>query len=71
MLSFKALLCCWLTLAATVAAQTVAPNAIYDGGNNSTNSTILLNIGNGGAGQSGLVGGTLFSPIQCLLCWLT
>lgn len=69
--SFKALLCCWLTLAATVAAQTVAPDAIYDGGYNSTNSTILLNIGNGGAGQSGLIGGTLFSPIQCLLCWLT
>ena len=43
------------------AALAVVPAAIYDGGFNSsegtTNSSILLRIGNGGAGQSGLVKG--------------
>lgn len=36
------------------------PTAIYDGGfgnGTSSNSTVQLRIGNGGAGQSGLVGG--------------
>lgn len=35
----------------------VGPNAIYDGGIKDNNGTILLAIGNGGAGQSGLVKG--------------
>jgi hypothetical protein len=36
------------------------PAAIYDGGlGNGTNGTVKLNIGNGGAGQSGLVKGPL------------
>ncbi|KAN0067877.1 putative extracellular tungstate binding protein [Elaphomyces granulatus] len=61
---FKTLLCCWLPLAATVAAQAVAPNAVYNGGYNSTNGTILLNIGNGGAGQSGLIGALANAFIQ-------
>lgn len=42
-------------------ALAVEPAAVYDGGFNSTegttNSTIELRIGNGGAGQSGLVKG--------------
>ncbi|KAI0456026.1 putative extracellular tungstate binding protein [Xylaria acuta] len=41
-------------LAVSCSAQ--SPSAIYDGGYNSTNATIELRIGNGGAGQSGLVG---------------
>ncbi|KAI0966178.1 putative extracellular tungstate binding protein [Xylaria arbuscula] len=41
-------------LAASCLAQ--SPSAIYDGGFNGTNTTIELRIGNGGAGQSGLVG---------------
>ncbi|KAI0485823.1 putative extracellular tungstate binding protein [Xylaria cf. heliscus] len=41
-------------LAVSCSAQ--SPSAIYDGGYNSTNATIGLRIGNGGAGQSGLVG---------------
>ncbi|KAI0908253.1 putative extracellular tungstate binding protein [Ustulina deusta] len=41
-------------LAASCSAQN--PSAIYNGGYNSTNATIELRIGNGGAGQSGLVG---------------
>ncbi|KAK1762047.1 hypothetical protein QBC33DRAFT_582020 [Phialemonium atrogriseum] len=47
-----------LLLAAVLAGFSIAvdPEEIYDGGyGNSTNSSILLNIGNGGAGQSGLV----------------
>lgn len=44
---------CWMSLATTIAA--IEPAAVYDGGFNSTNSTTLLRIGNGGAGQSGLV----------------
>ncbi|PNY24000.1 3-methyl-2-oxobutanoate dehydrogenase [lipoamide] kinase, mitochondrial [Tolypocladium capitatum] len=44
-----------LTLVTTCSA--VDPAAVYDGGfRNSTNSTIQLRIGNGGAGQSGLIG---------------
>lgn len=39
----------------------VEPSALYDGGYNVTNSSILLSIGNGGAGQSGLVKGRLLS----------
>lgn len=42
-----------MSLATTIAA--IEPAAVYDGGFNSTNSTTLLRIGNGGAGQSGLV----------------
>ncbi|KAF4445854.1 extracellular tungstate binding protein [Fusarium austroafricanum] len=33
----------------------VSPADIYDGGYNYTNSSVLLNVGNGGAGQSGLI----------------
>ncbi|KAI0539085.1 putative extracellular tungstate binding protein [Xylaria digitata] len=40
----------------TVSCSAQSPSAIYDGGFNSTNATIGLRIGNGGAGQSGLVG---------------
>ncbi|KAJ9658680.1 hypothetical protein H2198_003558 [Neophaeococcomyces mojaviensis] len=54
MLSHSSLLLCFAT-----AALAVTPSAIYDGGFNSTegtsNSSIALRIGNGGAGQSGLV----------------
>jgi hypothetical protein len=45
-----------LSLASISAAAD--PDAVYDGGHNSTNYSILLNIGNGGAGQSGLVKGS-------------
>ncbi|KAH6662241.1 hypothetical protein B0J14DRAFT_308586 [Halenospora varia] len=38
-----------------VGALAVEPNAVYHGSYNSTNSTTLLRIGNGGAGQSGMV----------------
>ncbi|KAF2967935.1 hypothetical protein GQX73_g5602 [Xylaria multiplex] len=41
-------------LAVSCLAQ--SPSAIYDGGFNSTDATIGLRVGNGGAGQSGLVG---------------
>ncbi|TGJ79090.1 hypothetical protein E0Z10_g9675 [Xylaria hypoxylon] len=41
-------------LAVSCSAQ--SPSAIYNGDYNSTNATIELRIGNGGAGQSGLVG---------------
>ena len=58
-----------VVLAGVVAA--VDPAAIYDGGfGNNTNSSILLNIGNGGAGQSGLVKGTFqlqYGNIRSLL----
>jgi hypothetical protein len=51
-------------------ALAVEPAAVYDGGFNSTegttNSTIELRIGNGGAGQSGLVKGEVI-PYRCLL----
>ena len=50
-------LICGLSLLGSVAA--VDPNAIYrgTGSYNTTNSTVTLRIGNGGAGQSGLVKG--------------
>lgn len=35
----------------------VEPQAIYDGGLNSTDAPVLLRIANGGAGQSGLIKG--------------
>ncbi|KAI1310716.1 putative extracellular tungstate binding protein [Xylaria venustula] len=41
-------------LAVSCSAQ--SPSAIYDGGFNGTNAAIELRIGNGGAGQSGLIG---------------
>jgi hypothetical protein len=44
-------------LAAVVAA--VNPNAIYDGGYSVANASLLLRIGNGGAGQSGLIESSL------------
>jgi hypothetical protein len=44
-------------LATIVAA--VGPDAIYDGGYNVQNASLLLRIGNGGAGQSGLIEGSL------------
>lgn len=44
-----------LALAVGCAAQD--PTAIYDGGFGRLNSTIELRIGNGGAGQSGLIEG--------------
>ncbi|KAI9925794.1 hypothetical protein ASPWEDRAFT_29607 [Aspergillus wentii DTO 134E9] len=43
-----------LMLAAS--AMAVDPAAIYNGGFNSSSSTVQLRIGNGGAGQSGLIG---------------
>ncbi|KAF7345450.1 Extracellular solute-binding protein family 1 [Mycena venus] len=42
-------------LAGTALAAGVQPQEIYDGGFHSTSSPIPLRIGNGGAGQSGLV----------------
>ena len=55
---FKGLyLFCWVYLAAIVAA--VDPNAIYDSGYTVSNASLLLRIGNGGAGQSGLIEGSL------------
>ena len=44
-------------LAAIIAA--VDPDAIYDGGYSVSNTSLLLRIGNGGAGQSGLIEGSL------------
>ena len=44
-------------LVAIVAA--VNPDAIYDGGYTVSNASLLLRIGNGGAGQSGLIEGSL------------
>ncbi|KAI0518097.1 putative extracellular tungstate binding protein [Xylaria bambusicola] len=49
------------TISAVAAALAVScsaqsPDAVYNGGFNNTNGTIKLRIGNGGAGQSGLVG---------------
>lgn len=49
------LLYSWLWVAAAVFA--VEPEKVYDGGYNDTDSRIELRIGNGGAGQSGLVEG--------------
>lgn len=44
-----------------VLAQDPTPAAVYDGDYNETTSEILLRIGNGGAGQSGLVKGSYAS----------
>ena len=44
-------------LVAIVAA--VDPDAIYEGGYSVANASLLLKIGNGGAGQSGLIEGSL------------
>jgi ribosome biogenesis protein BMS1 len=44
-------------LAAVVAA--VDPDTIYDGGYTVSNARLLLRIGNGVAGQSGLIEGSL------------
>ena len=44
-----------LTLAAVTLA--VDPAAVYSGGFNSTSGNVRLRIGNGGAGQSGLIEG--------------
>jgi hypothetical protein len=58
MSSFKGLyLFCWVYLAVMVAA--VDPDAIYNGGYSVSNASLLLRIGNGGAGQSGLIEGSL------------
>jgi hypothetical protein len=48
---------CWMYLVAIAAA--VNPDAIYDGGYTVSNASLLLRIGNGGAGQSGLIEGSL------------
>lgn len=48
--------------ALTTPVAAVSPNAIYDGGIKGNNGSIQLAIGNGGAGQSGLIkGNTLLS----------
>lgn len=47
----------------------ITPAAVYDGGYYGNNSPILLGIGNGGAGQSGLIKGTPYfrhPAKQCL-----
>lgn len=43
----------------TASTYPVDPAAVYNGGYDSTNN-IALRIGNGGAGQSGLIEGKLF-----------
>lgn len=40
-------------------ADAVAPEAVYSGGFDHKNETIKLRIANGGAGQSGLIKGTM------------
>lgn len=50
-----------LILAAS--AYAVDPAAVYDGGHKSSSTPITLRIGNGGAGQSGLIGGR-FIPLH-------
>lgn len=44
-------------LALATSAYAVDPAAVYNGGYNSSKE-VLLRVGNGGAGQSGLIGGT-------------
>lgn len=53
-------------VALAVAAPTAAidPNAIYDGGIKGNNGTIQLAIGNGGAGQSGLIKGMYMQTME-------
>ena len=46
---------CWIYLVVHIIA--VEPEAIYNGGLAKEDDPILLKIGNGGAGQSGLVKG--------------
>ncbi|TGZ81125.1 hypothetical protein EX30DRAFT_364142 [Ascodesmis nigricans] len=53
MVQLQSILILFLTAFSTVVA--VDPDAIYDGGLPSNSSPIALRIGNGGAGQSGLV----------------
>jgi len=50
-----------MSIATIVLAQEVKPEQIYDGGDSNGTSPILLRIGNGGAGQSGLVKGLYLS----------
>jgi hypothetical protein len=53
-----------LVLALSLGCAAQSPTAVYDGGFGKFNSTIQLRIGNGGAGQSGLIKGRhLFLPI--------
>lgn len=51
-----------LALVLGCAAQ--SPAAVYDGGFGKFNATIELRIGNGGAGQSGLVKGTALRRLE-------
>ncbi|KAL7943783.1 hypothetical protein V8C42DRAFT_100954 [Trichoderma barbatum] len=44
-----------VALALSAPCAAIDPNAIYDGGIKGNNGTIQLGIGNGGAGQSGLI----------------
>ncbi|WEW57262.1 hypothetical protein PRK78_002727 [Emydomyces testavorans] len=55
MWSIRLFFLCLLQFILTILA--VDPEAVYDGGQSSNNAPINLNIGNGGAGQSGLVKG--------------
>jgi hypothetical protein len=45
-------------------ADAVAPEAVYSGGFEFKNETIKLRIANGGAGQSGLIKGTMTPSIH-------
>lgn len=51
-------------IATPVAA--ISPNAIYDGGIKGNNGSIQLAIGNGGAGQSGLIKGNIIHNPELL-----
>jgi hypothetical protein len=46
-----------VALALAAPSSAIDPNAIYDGGIKGNNGSIQLAIGNGGAGQSGLIKG--------------
>jgi hypothetical protein len=48
-----------VAFALAVPCAAVDPDAIYDGGIQGNNGTIQLAIGNGGAGQSGLIKGNV------------
>ena len=54
-------LLCWASLA--LSACDVSPAAVYDGDGAAKDAPIALKIGNGGAGQSGLVGGRALDPL--------
>jgi hypothetical protein len=58
---FLKLVACTSIIRSTFAL--IEPTAIYDGGMNDTSAPVLLRIGNGGAGQSGLVKGNAV-PLQ-------